>query len=182
MGEKKPRFTIFRKISPFSLAKCFSLCYNIDTERQKGAFRPSPCGVLCPAHDFIGIIPQRATSAHPFFCPRPPPPRTGTLFVPSRFPAKKNAFIATLPPPFPVFLSPPSRSARHLPFPKGEARRGRPSPACLPFIKKQIGHPTNRFNSVHFSFSPIDKRQKVCYIVNGNYTFTRKLTDKGENL
>ena len=89
MGEKKPRFTIFRKISPFSLAKCFSLCYNIDTERQKGAFRPSPCGVLCPAHDFIGIIPQRATSAHPFFCPRPPPPRTGTLFVPFRFPAKK---------------------------------------------------------------------------------------------
>ncbi len=124
MGEKKPRFTIFRKISPFSLAKCFSLCYNIDTERQKGAFRPSPCGVLCPAHDFIGIIPQRATSAHPFFCPRPPPPRTGTLFVPSRFPAKKMRSSQPCLPPFPAFLSPPSRHARHLPFPKGEVYRG----------------------------------------------------------
>ena len=68
------------------------------------------------------------------------------------------------------------------PFQKGRHGERRPSPACLPFIKKQIGHPTNRFNSVHFSFSPIDKRQKVCYIVDRNYTFTRKLTDKGENL
>ena len=68
------------------------------------------------------------------------------------------------------------------PFQKGRHGERRPSPACLPFIKKQIGHPTNRFNSVHFSFSPIDKPQKICYIVDRNYTFTRKLTDKGENL